>query len=843
MTSMASTGVHAEVSGPVSGQLAVGSNIVQYHVEAGGVVHHADPAATARPKRLAKVAIKGRDPDLVGRSDEVQSALAALSPARPVQLHGVAGVGKSVLLKHIGHHPPSGLGAAVVYQECGVETLDETLQFLFEAFYETPPEYKPTDGELRRLLAEVTGLVALDDVNFARTELDALLDALPQATFLLASERRRLWGQGRAIAVRGLEDAEAVALLERSLGRPLAEDERTAAADACRAVEGHPLRIEQLASVVEELGETVAGALPAGGDGKPVDALVDRLKSRLGPEQLEVLGALAAVLGASLSAEHLAAVVGCEDIATVVEPLLRSGLVQSHSPRYSLREPRAAAGDTAEWTRRVADHLADAAETDADPQPVAAESGAILTVLRQLRDDGDDRAVLRLSRATERPLMLGRRWGAWRLVLEEQLSASRALGDRGSEAWALHQLGTRALCLGDEAAARADLGEALAIREDLGDRTGAAATRHNLGLLGPPPPPPPPTRPSPPPPAPPPAAPAWAPPRPPAAAAPSPTGSDRRRPVGLWWAVAAVAVLLLSSLAAVTLVSSDSGPAEDDPAVRTTTVVPGAGAPPMPPAVVAGGITVEPGGLRFDDQPVGTASPRRALTMLNGRSSAVRPGGATVEGPGRDSFSVVASSCTGVSVPPGGRCTVEVVFHPPDAGDRAATLRLGVGDGPAVALAGRGVESAPNAVGPGPAPAPAAPGGGPVVAPGKTPQTTTTTTSSGLVAVPVLVAPDTDLVITASPSCGVEFCSGSVTVRNNGPIDATDVSVAFEPPGAVITVANPRCSGDVCSLGTLARDAETTVSNLSWANSPSRPNASVRSAQNDFTNANNRVTM
>lgn len=35
MTTMASSGVHAEVSGPVSGQVAVGTDIVQYMVGAG----------------------------------------------------------------------------------------------------------------------------------------------------------------------------------------------------------------------------------------------------------------------------------------------------------------------------------------------------------------------------------------------------------------------------------------------------------------------------------------------------------------------------------------------------------------------------------------------------------------------------------------------------------------------------------------------------------------------------------------------------------------------------------------------------------------------------------------
>ncbi|HEX2043354.1 MAG TPA: choice-of-anchor D domain-containing protein [Acidimicrobiales bacterium] len=683
---MASIGVQADVSGPVSGQVAVGTNIVQYMVGAGGVVNHLDPAALPKPKLRPSVAIKGRDPDLVGRTEEVRAALAALAPAEAVELHGVAGVGKSVLLKHIGHHPPPELASAVVYQRCGVETAEDTLQFLFQAFYETSAPFKPTDGQLRHLLAEVTGLVALDDVSFERTDLEAVLDALPQATFLLASERRRVWGQGKALALRGLKDDEAVALLERRLGRSLVDDQRPAAVDACRAVEGHPLRVEQLASVVDELSEI---AHPSA-DGAPVDALVDRLKARLGPEQLQVLAALTAVLGASLSAEHLAAVVGSDDIAAVVEPLLRSGLVQSHSPRYSLREARAAVGDTADWAHRVADHLADAAETDADPEPVAAESGAILTLLERFRDEGDDRAVLRLARATERPLMLGRRWGAWRLVLEDQLSAARTLGDRRWEAWALHQLGTRALCLEDQVAARANLSQALRIREEVGDRRGAAATRHNLELLDPPPPPPPPPS-QPPPPAP----PYWQP-RPPAPPLPGPPADDRKRPA-IWWAAGLGALLVVLSLLATTIAvggSDSQNVASEGP---TTTGAPVALEPGQATPGGSGAVSADPSSLRFEDQPVGTASVPRTVSYANASTGPIKPSGVTVEGPGRESFTVASTTCT-ATVPAGGKCTTDVVFRPTGVRDRTAALRLAIPGARDVALTGRGVESAQDEI-------------------------------------------------------------------------------------------------------------------------------------------------
>ena len=62
-------------------------------------------------------------------------------------------------------------------------------------------------------------------------------------------------------------------------------------------------------------------------------------------------------------------------------------------------------------------------------------------------------------------------------------AAARATGDRASEAWSLHQSGTRALCLGERATARTLLNQALSLRETVGDIDATAATRRNLSFL------------------------------------------------------------------------------------------------------------------------------------------------------------------------------------------------------------------------------------------------------------------------------------------------------------------------------------------------------------------------
>jgi hypothetical protein len=114
----------------------------------------------------------------------------------------------------------------------------------------------------------------------------------------------------------------------------------------------------------------------------------------------------------------------------------------------------------------------------------------LLSLLERANRNERWRDVIKLGRGIENALVLSKRWQAWLQVLEWILKAAQTLGDRATQGWALHQLGTRNVCLGNLDPARRSLTEALDIRRALGDRAGAAVTRHNLGLILPPPPPP-----------------------------------------------------------------------------------------------------------------------------------------------------------------------------------------------------------------------------------------------------------------------------------------------------------------------------------------------------------------
>jgi hypothetical protein len=493
-------GVEVHIGGEISGQVAIGNNILQIGSVHGGVVNVAMPEQRPQPRpRPTPVFLRPRPfPGLLDRDLEVRDATRALRSGTPVAFHGQAGLGKTALLRHLAHH---GVGEAfpdgVVYLSARRQGMEDLLQSLYDVFYESEVSFKATEGEVRQGLGGRRALIIMDDVELGREEVGVLLDAAPESEFVLASSGRCLW-EGRAIGLEGLPARDGVALVEREMGRELDEEERGAAEGICQALEGHPLRILQAAAMVREERlslEEVARWVESSEAG---DGLTEEMVGGLPEAQRRTLAVLASLGGATLSGERIGEIAGLADVTPVLEGLERRGLVQSHSPRYSLAggvgEVLAGAWKLEGWRERALAGLTRWAEGVREPEEVVEEAEGIAAILEWAVGAGRWEEVVRLGRAVEGGLALGGRWGAWGRILEwvreGAREGARSLGDEGMEAWALHQGGTRALCLGEEGTARRWLVRALRLREGMGDEAGAAVTRHNLDLLlGPPGPP------------------------------------------------------------------------------------------------------------------------------------------------------------------------------------------------------------------------------------------------------------------------------------------------------------------------------------------------------------------
>ena len=662
--------IESVVSGDLTGQQIVGHHNIQIGSVHGGVVNLVPAAGPPSPRRRQPVHRPPAPfPNLHGRETEVDAALSALEAGGPVEVHGEAGTGKTALLRHLGNHARAPFPEGVLYCPGRRQPVSDLLQFLFDAFYDSGGvSFVPTFGQVSHYLREAAAFVLIDDLDVDRDDLETLVQTVPRATFFVTSLDRRLWGEGSSIPLRGLSGSAAVRLVEERIGRVLDDGDRPLAETVVRACGGHPLRLIQAVQPVAE-GTRSLSAVAADLTGMPSAEATRRSVEALDAERKALVGLLAALAGAPVHVERAAEITGLANAAALLESLRQeAGLAEAHSPRYSLTAPLGPELDEVVERERWADaalrSFTSRAEANRrDPGRLTPDLDAILASLEWAGSARRWSDVIRLGRAAEVTVAWHKRWGAWERVVAEVHRAALAVGDRSAEAWSLHQMGVRALCLDDTTAAKGHLARALELRSSLGEKDAALVTRFHLdGLAGPPPPPPPPPPPSPPP----------EPPPPP-------------RPAGLKvtaLAAAAVLVAVLATLAATVLGSGES----------VLRVMSAGGA----------GFEVEPAEVDFGDRAVGRTSPNQTVKVTNVGDRPIPVEGVRLEGEHADDFTVQLDTCSGSTITRSASCQVAVAFVPTSPGGRRAGLVVTAGSAATVALRGSGTGAA---VSPG-APAP-----------------------------------------------------------------------------------------------------------------------------------------
>ncbi|MBN1921706.1 MAG: zinc ribbon domain-containing protein [Anaerolineae bacterium] len=479
-----------------AGQIVVGNYnlLVQMGDVKDAVVNIMAPAAPAQPRpRATPAALRPRAvPNFLDRQVEVAAAASALLSANTVAFHGESGIGKTTLLCYLAHHPTANaFRDGVIYLYAARQNTEDIATTLYEALFTYEVAFHPTPAQVREGLQDRRALILLDDCALKREALETLLNLAPQCTFVITSEVRCYWGAGQAMELPGLPPADGAHLLERELGRALTAEERFTAQRLAAAVNGHPLQLLQLAALARSNQPTLSEMLPLFQAPTSERALISHNLASLSELERRILAVLAAVK-APLHEKPLALIVGQSDLHSPLQSLQSHGLVQQHSPRYSLTGDLAAQlallWDLEPWRTRALEVLTGWAEgQQTTPEDLRAESDAIISSVEQALAVQQPREALQLIRASESALALAGGWGAWSQLLQHALTAARSLQDQSTEAWALHQMGTRAGCLGEKGAGIL-LSEALNLRQKLGDKNGAALTRHNMTIfLGVPP--------------------------------------------------------------------------------------------------------------------------------------------------------------------------------------------------------------------------------------------------------------------------------------------------------------------------------------------------------------------
>lgn len=487
----------------MTGEVAVGDDVLLVGSSQGGLLEavSSEERLSVRQRPRPVVVLPPDPGDVLGRGPERAELEKALEDRVPLEFHGEPGVGKTTLLSHLAHDAPASPPGGIVYLSARAQPLEDLLQQIHDLFVDSVPPRKASHQEIRTALADVQAMVLLDDVQLEGDELGALLDALPRSVAVLTSDRPRLGRQGRSVGLPGLSVDHGLTLLQRGLERPLTDEDLRSGVAIVEALKGNPLRLRQQLSLLAEPAislHRVAADMrndppdhpPGAGPGEQPAAAAPNGAARRAVRphsagEFRLLTLLAAMPDTAIDHAHLATLTDLRDAHETLRRLERRGLIEEEGAagRYRLAGDLAdmLAGDAEleQWRLRALRHFAAFVGANRGLGELADAVEPARVLLRWAITAEHWAAALDLARGIEGCLALACRWGSWAEVLQAAHIAARALGDEASRAWALHQLGTRALCLGSEAG-HATLVEALRIREQIGDGWGAEVTQHNL---------------------------------------------------------------------------------------------------------------------------------------------------------------------------------------------------------------------------------------------------------------------------------------------------------------------------------------------------------------------------
>ncbi|OKH56712.1 hypothetical protein NIES2130_23715 [Scytonema sp. HK-05] len=427
---------------------------------------------------------------ILNRQESIKEAIAAFQSGESVEFYGTVGIGKTVLLRDLAQNNqvkslfPSG----VISLSPVHPNVDDLLQSIWDAFYESNIPYKPTHKQICQQLQEKQALVVLDDDGLIQDELEELMNAAHQCTFLIASSKGRMKKRGRSMLLSGLSINDTLALVERELQRSLNTEELAGAKSLCTIFNGHPMKVQIAVANILEEGRSLTEVVSLLSTDAPGNYLLQQIVTSLSTSQRTILSLLTVMGDVGLESEQIIDITEISDAINILEGLRRRHLVQFHGSRYQVSKTVVELLPpewklTAPVEKAIAYFINWAERHQQQPNILLSQTDAIVQIIEIAVRESRWKDVLRLVKAVEETLALSKQWGLWEQVLSRGLQASQGETDKVAQAWALHQLGTRALCLEENSTAKDYLTKAIQLRESLDDAMGVAATRHNLNLL------------------------------------------------------------------------------------------------------------------------------------------------------------------------------------------------------------------------------------------------------------------------------------------------------------------------------------------------------------------------
>lgn len=466
-------GNHNISLGEVNGSIV---NIIQQKDQA--VFEPLPRPAGLRPRPIA---------NFLNRTPEIEKIKNAFTTSMPVSLFGESGIGKTSLLRQVAYlQEINQFTDGIVYILANDEGCEDLLQLIFDAFYKSNANVKPTETQIRTYLKSTRALIILDDIKLQREDTQFLLDALPNSVFIFTSLERSLWGDGYVISLDGLPEKESVQLFERELGRMLNDDEKEPAAKICRVLLYHPLRILQTASMMREDGLTVSQAFTTLTSSRTQSPILETTLEKISETQKKILSLLAVAGGYVLTREHLEKLAGSlrdQDL----QPLIRRGFVSEAESGFRLSQEAVGSltsmWNLSGWEDALINHLSTWIQSAPQDMVVDKVANTLFYLIQRAGEKKQWKQVEIIGRRLQQLYALKKKWQGWLKILNLLRMAASALKDKFLEGWVSHQLGSRAMCMGSKAEAQVFLKQALEIRKAIGDKPGLQVTQHNLNVL------------------------------------------------------------------------------------------------------------------------------------------------------------------------------------------------------------------------------------------------------------------------------------------------------------------------------------------------------------------------
>lgn len=649
------------------GALTVGSDGPQhfYRYDYGAQGGTLDPATAPEiaPRPLPVAVLPPPFPQFVGRQRLIEDIKTALGTSQVVELHGAAGVGKTVLLRHLlnDREMTETFADGAVYLSGRRRQPDELLQRLYSAFFDSPVPYRPSYIQVQQALQEKRALVAIDDLSLDQADLDWLMAVLPQGSFIAVSREPLYDCGGTVLELEALPYGDSLQLIEQELGRALTRAEKADVKHLWQAIGGHPAQLRRAAAQVRlTLQGFSALTPPLVDDGEPQTSPQQRqlplLIQPLTEDQRQLLGLLGATAGIALGLEQAGAMLQ-RPVADDLETLERLYLVAAEAGGYGLCRDLVAACQQAlkptPWLAQLVDYFTESKIRLTQPDTNTAD--ALIYLCDWCAQAGRWPAGLKLAHALDASLSCQGRWDQWQQVLQLSLQAAQHTVNPAAEAWALHQLGTRALAVGDITLAESALSQALQLRQQVGDPAGQAATRHNLQLIATP------------------GATQLEKTQPPAVRAATPT----QPPATQLEPLPDAGPTLIPPVATALEPRPNQWPAALAAALGVTLLTAGLwwGIQRRSPAVPS--LTFSGETLDFGQRELGTTSAPQTVLLTNSGDAGLQVSQVVLAAD--SDFRIEEDGCSAVGViPPADSCAIVVTFRPTATGERSASLELTV---------------------------------------------------------------------------------------------------------------------------------------------------------------------